>query len=104
MLSASWSPPLFCGIVHWVVDVEPPPPPVVEDDVVEVTLVDVVVELELLDGDELQAARPRAKATDANPSKDRVFRLVPLRLVFFRPVPLGACVADMDSIRGPRSN
>jgi hypothetical protein len=89
---------LFCGSVHWVVVVEPPPPPVFEDDVVVVTLVDVVVEFELLDGDELQAARPRAKATDANPSRDRFFRLVLLRLV-----PLGACSCDINSICGPRS-
>lgn len=88
MLSASLSPPLFCGIVHWVVDVEPPPPPVFEDDVVVVTVGDVVVEFELLDGDELQAARPRAKATDANPNKDRFFRLVPL----------GPCNGDINSI------
>jgi hypothetical protein len=73
---------LFCGIVHWVVVVEPAPPPVFEDDVVVVTLVDVVVvEFELLDGDELQAARPKAKATDANPSRDRFFRLALFRLV-----------------------
>jgi hypothetical protein len=84
---------LFCGIVHWVVVVEPAPPPVFEDDVVVVTLVDVVVEFELLDGDELQAARPRAKATDANPSRDRFFRLA-----LFRLVPRGACSCDMNSI------
>lgn len=63
--------------------------------VVVVTLVDVVVEFELEDGDELpQAARPRATATDANPTRDRVVRLVPS----------GPDSRDMSFIRGPLSN
>lgn len=106
MLSASWSPPLFCGMVHCVVDVElpepppvvelPEPPPVFEDAVVGGV---VVLEFELVDGDELpQAARPNARATEANPNNDFVFRLVPI------PLPLGACRGDISAIRGPRSD
>jgi hypothetical protein len=86
---------LFCGIVHCVVAVDPEPPLVLVDaGVVVVTLVDGGLVFELVDGVELpQAARPNARATDANPNADRVFRLLPLK----------PCSGDINPIRGPRS-
>jgi hypothetical protein len=70
----------------------PDPPPVFEDAVVGGV---VVLEFELVDGDELpQAARPNARATDASPNMDRVFRLVPLT----------PCNGDINAIGGPRSD
>jgi hypothetical protein len=71
---------LFCGIVHWVVELTDVDE--VEDAmVVVVALVDEGPDVEPVDvdGELEQAARPRAMATDAKPNTaERAFRLLPL--------------------------
>jgi hypothetical protein len=87
---------LFCGIVHWVVGVT-------DDGVVDGAVVVVVatvlgeppVDPVDVDGELEQAARPRAKATDARPIKaERAFTLLLL----------GLFCCDRYSMPRPRSN
>lgn len=89
-MSASWSPPLFWGMVHCVVDGDDVA--AVEGEVVAVVvLVDELPEF-AAGGDELpQAARPMARKSDAKQS--------PMEQLLFDPIkPLTAGPVSLDLI------